>query len=67
MYYHHAMKQPDKDQFQRAMEKEFLDHSRRKHWELWHINDVPKGAKILDLVEYMKRKRDMIPRKIIKC
>ena len=66
MYYHQAMKQPDKIQFQHAMEKEFLDHSRRKYWELCHLDDVPKGTKILDSIWSMKRKRDILTRKIIK-
>ena len=28
MYYHEAMKQPDKVEFQEAMVKEFLDHTK---------------------------------------
>ena len=32
MYYHQTMKQPDKEQFQQAMEKEFMDQCHRKHW-----------------------------------
>ena len=44
MYYHQAMKQEDKEQFQRAMENEFMEHTRRKHWELCHIDQVHKGT-----------------------
>ena len=66
MYYHEAMKQPDKRYFQEAMVKEFLDHSKRKHWELCRKQDVPKGTKILDSIWSMKRKRDIITRKITK-
>ena len=31
-YLHQAMKLPDAEKFIEAMEKEILDHERRKHW-----------------------------------
>ena len=35
LYYHQAMKAPDRKDFQRAMHKEINDHSARKHWDLF--------------------------------
>ena len=48
------------------MIKEVEDHVQRKHWELIPISQVPKGTKVLDSVWAMKRKRDIITRKVYK-
>ena len=66
MYYHEAMKQRDKEEFQKAMETEFKEHTRRKHWELRPIEQVPKGTKILDSIWAMKRKRNILNRMVTK-
>eukprot|EP00957_Ditylum_brightwellii_P133588 10185446-Ditylum_brightwellii.AAC.1 len=40
------------------------DHIERGHWQFIPIEDVPKGAKTLDTVWAMKRKRDIKTRQI---
>ena len=66
MYYHQAMKCPDKSQFKRAMTKEFNDHTNRKHWEITSIEDIPEGEKVIDSVWAMRRKRCILTNKIYK-
>ena len=66
MYYHQAMRQPDKKEFVKAMVKEFNDHCDRGHWVVVKRTDVPEGQRILDAVWAMKRKRDIKTRAIIK-
>ena len=66
MYYHQAMASPDKKEFLKAMVKEYNDHAKRGHWELVHKKDVPQDTRILDSVWSMKRKRDILTRKITK-
>ena len=34
LYYHEALKAPDRDNFIQAMQKEVQDHEDREHWEL---------------------------------
>ena len=50
MYLHEPMKEPDRDQFKRAMEKELQDHIAHKHWEVVPREEVPKGMRVLDMV-----------------
>ena len=57
LYYNQAMKQPDKEQFIEAMEKEITDHTTRRHWTIIPRSEVPRDAKILPSVWSMKRKR----------
>ena len=59
MYFHQAMREPDSEQFQMAMIKEFKDHCTRNHWELAKVKNVPTGTRILDAIWAMKRKRDI--------
>ena len=66
MHYHQAMRAPDKGHFINAMIKEVEDHVQRKHWELIPISEVPPGTKILDSAWVMKRKRDIMTRKVYK-
>ena len=66
MYYHQAMAAHDKNEFLNAMVKEYNDHAKRGHWELVHRETIPGGTKVLDSVWSMKRKRDILTRKIIK-
>jgi len=44
------MKANDKNEFQKAMKKEFDTHSDRKHWEVIPMKDVPDDEKVLDSV-----------------
>ena len=66
MYYHQALKEPDKDQFLQAIVKEINDHIEGNHWQLIPKSEVPNGTKILDTVWAMKRKRDIKTREIYK-
>ncbi|KAL7563107.1 hypothetical protein ACA910_012291 [Epithemia clementina (nom. ined.)] len=66
MYLHEAMREPDRDQFMLAMQKEIHDHESRKHWEVVPKSQVPKGTKIIDMVWSMKRKRRIDTREIYK-
>jgi hypothetical protein len=66
MYFHEAIRQPDREEFIKAMIKEINDHIKRKHWILVRREQVPKGTKILDSVWAMKRKRDLITREVYK-
>jgi hypothetical protein len=57
MYYHQAMREPDKDKFQEAIKKECEDHFRESNYKLVDIKEVPKDAPLLSSVWQMKRKR----------
>jgi hypothetical protein len=56
MYYHEAMKEPDKAQFLEAMVKEVRDHTEAKNWEVIPKSRVPEGHRISPGVWAMKRK-----------
>ena len=66
MYLHQALKEPDRDQFVRAVIREVNDHIVRKHWELIPISQVPEGQTVLDAVWSMKRKRHLLTREVYK-
>ena len=66
MYLHEAMKEPDKDQFLKAMEKEVGAHTGGGHWTLLERSKVPRGTKVLPAVWSMKRKRRIATREIYK-
>ena len=55
-----ALRQPDRDEFIKAMHKEIDDHVRRKHWKVVHKSIVPKGRIPILMVWSMKRKRNPI-------
>jgi len=55
MYLHEAMREPDKDKFLVAMEREMKDHM--QHWEMVLRSSVPTGVKVFSSVWQMKRKR----------
>jgi len=48
MYYSQAIRAPYKAQFKTAMRKEFNDHTKRNHWKINPLEDVPEGEPILD-------------------
>ena len=58
MHLHEALRQPDKDQFLKAMRKELVEHITRKHWRVVPQKCVPKGRNCLPMVWSMKRKRN---------
>jgi hypothetical protein len=64
MYLHEAMRQPDRAEFLKAMEKEMADHM--PHWELVLRSSVPKGVKVFSSVWQMKRKRRIETQEIYK-
>ena len=56
MYYHEAMREPDRAEFIKAMQKEVNSHTENGVWELVPRSSVPEGVKILPAVWAMKRK-----------
>jgi len=66
MYYHQAMRAPDKEQFLAVIVKEINDHITNNYWQLVPKSEVPAGTKVLDLVWSMKRKRDICTREVYK-
>jgi hypothetical protein len=47
MYYHEAMKEPDREQFLKAMQQEVESHIQNQVWEMVPRSRVPEGAQIL--------------------
>jgi hypothetical protein len=66
MYFHQAMKAPDRDEFIKAVVKEVNDHIENKHWELVPRESVPRGVDVLPSVWSMKRKRDIKTQRVYK-
>lgn len=66
MYYHEAMREPDRPQFIKAMKKEVQSHTENGVWELVTRSSVPPGTKILPAVWAMKRKRRIATREVYK-
>ena len=55
-----ALKQPDREEFVKAMSKELEDHVRRKHWVVVPLSSVPRNKIPIPMVWPMKRKRNPI-------
>ena len=53
-----ALRQPDREEFLKAMNKELTDHIDRKHWKVVPLKSVSRGKKPIPMVWSMKRKRD---------
>ena len=66
MYHHQAMKQPDRAEFEQAMDKEINDQLDNGNFSLIPKSTVPPDATILNAVWQMKRKRDLRTGKILK-
>jgi len=66
LYYHQAMAAPDADMFRNAMVDEINAHCVNKHWKMIPIQDLPKGARVLDSVWAFQRNRSILTRKIHK-
>jgi hypothetical protein len=66
MYLDQALREPDRDKFEEAMQKEIKDHEERQHWEIVLRSSLPKGTPILPAVWSMKRKRRLTTREIYK-
>ena len=66
MYMHQAMKEPDRAEFIKAMEKEVKDQMDNGNFSIVLASSVPKGTTIFPAVWQMKRKRDIRTRKVKK-
>jgi Reverse transcriptase (RNA-dependent DNA polymerase) len=66
MNWHEAMKEPDNDQFLKAMQQEVESHCQNDVWEMIHKKEVPERIKVLPSVWAMKRKRRIATREVYK-
>jgi hypothetical protein len=66
LYYHEAMKQPDRLKFLDAIVQEMNAHIEHKNWELVDKATIPKGIKVLDAIWALRHKRDLKTNKITK-
>ena len=66
LYYNQSMKANDKEEFQRAMKKKLGTHSDRNHWEVIPKCEVPDDEKVLNSVWTMRRKRNILTKKVYK-
>ena len=66
MYMHQAMKQDDKKEFVKAMQKEVDDQTNNGNFSIVRRTEVPQGKTILNAVWQMRRKRDIKTREIKK-
>jgi hypothetical protein len=66
LYLHEAMKQPDADQFIKAMAEEIQAHEDNHHWEVVIRDVIPHGTPILPAIWSMRRKRRIDTRAIYK-
>ncbi len=58
LYYHQAMREPDRNEFKSGMEKEIKDQFENGNFTVIHKSKVPEGQIILPAVWQMRRKRD---------
>lgn len=66
MYLHQAMREQDRDEFLKAMDKEVDDQMENGNFRIVPMSTIPKGKLILPAVWQMKRKRDIRTREIKK-
>ena len=66
MYYHEAMKAPDKENFVDAMRQEVKSHTDNGVWEIVPASFVQEGVKSIPSVWAMKRKRKIATRQVYK-
>jgi hypothetical protein len=66
MYMHQVVKEPDRDQFIAAMQKEVRDQSDNGNCLVIKQTDIPKGATTLPTVWQMRRKHNIKTRKVKK-
>lgn len=59
MYHHQAMKQPDRNEFIRAMQKEVDDQMAEGNFSIVRRSGLPKGTKVFPSVWQMRQKRDI--------
>jgi hypothetical protein len=58
LYYHQAMKEPDRDKFQEGMHKEISDQFENGNFTVVHRSSVPSDQIILPAVWQKRRKRN---------
>ena len=66
LYYHEAMKAPDREKFLLAMEEEVRTHSEGKHWKVVPRASVPRNKRVLPSVWAMRRKRRLDTQEVYK-
>jgi len=66
MYWHEAMREPDRDKFIEAAQKEIDDHLDSETFEVMRRSDLPEGAAVMPAVWQMKRKRDIKTQEVYK-
>jgi hypothetical protein len=66
LYLHEAMKQPDANQFIKAMAEEIQAHEDNHHWEVVTRDVIPQRTPILPAIWSMRRKRRIDTRAIYK-
>ena len=66
MYLHQAMREPDREQFLKAMQDEVRAHKEAGNWLLTPAADLPPGSTVLPAVRQMKRKRRIATREVYK-
>ncbi len=66
LYLWEAMKEPDFEKFQEAMQKEIDIHTERGNWKLWLRSSLPKNATVLPAIWAMKHKCRISAREIYK-
>lgn len=66
LYLHQAMKEPDWDEFRKAMDIEINGQSQNNNWEVVRRNQVPEGAQIVPAVWALRRKRRIKTQEVYK-
>ena len=66
MYYHQAMRQPDSEEFKKAVVKEINGHVDNGNWELIKRSEVPEDHETVPSVWAMQRKQDLTTNEVKK-
>ena len=66
MYHHQAMRQPHREQFIGAMQKDMDSQLQDGNFEIVHRSKIPSGTKVFPAVWQMRRKRDICTQQIKK-
>ena len=64
LYYHQAMKEPDHKNFKDAMVKEVTYWKSKDNYDVVPTYEMPAGATVIPSVWQIRRKKDIITRKI---
>jgi len=66
LYLHEAMKQPDREQWLKAMDTEIQQHEDNNDWIVVKRSDIPKDTRILPSVWAFRRKRRILTNEVYK-